>query len=628
VVPVAAILALILPLLGFVFHVAAGRYVSRGTVETVACAAVLGSLIAACLALAAGWGQAGSVTLFPWFRAGGFAASYDLLLDPLSLLMAVLVGFVSLLVHCYSIPFMRWDPGYIRYYGYLNLFVFFMLAVALADNLVFLFLGWEGMGFCSYALIGHWFHSGERTAAARKAFLVTRTGDVAFLIGVALLFAQGVDPSVSGIQAAAGSLPEWTAVLLGLLLLWAAAGKSAQFPLLVWLPEAMAGPTPVSALIHAATMAASGVYLLARLFPVLALSPAVLFCIGTVGTLTALWGAASALAQRDIKRVLAWSTLSQVGFMMLAIGAGDPAASMFHLIVHAFFKSLLFLAAGCLIQALGEEHDIFAMGARLRHRLPGVFWPFLLGVIALAAVPPFAGFWSKGRVLSAVLAQPGAGYAALALAASAAALLTSLYAFRLLLVAFFGRPARTDAPRPESVPGSMTKILWPLALLCIAAGALDLPGHWGAGNWLTGFLASARGVPSGSDGVSETLIVLLDSGLALAGLLLALLAFGPAERFLPRAPVGARLWSLMARGFGLDGAYERLLARPYRYGATLLWLRMEEGVLQTATSGAAALFGRASSEVRLWTTGRLSTYLLMLLAGLALILLIATGMRS
>jgi len=624
----AAILALILPLLGFVFHVAAGGFVYRRTVETVACAAILASLIAACLALAAGWGGASSVTLFSWFRAGDFAASFDLLLDPLSLIMAVLVGFISLLVHCYSVPFMRGDPGYVRYYGYLNLFVFFMLAVALADNLVFLFLGWEGMGLCSYALIGHWFHSKERISAARKAFLVTRTGDVAFLIGVALLFAQGVDPSVSGIQAEAGSLPGWTAVLLGLLLLWAAAGKSAQFPLLIWLPDAMAGPTPVSALIHAATMVASGVYLLARLFPVLALSPAVLLCIGAVGTLTALWGAASALAQRDIKRVLAWSTLSQVGFMMLAIGAGDPAASMFHLIVHAFFKSLLFLAAGCLIQALDEEHDIFAMGAKLRHRLPHVFWPFFLGVLALAAVPPFAGFWSKGRVLSAVLAQPGAGYAALALAASAAALLTSLYSFRLLLLAFFGRPARTDAPSPESVPLSTAWVLWPLALLCIGAGALDLPGHLGASNWLTGFLASAPGVPPGPDTVSETLITLLDTGLALAGLLLALLAYGPAERFFPRVPEGARFWNLMARGFGLEEASTRFIARPYRSVATLLWLRMEEGVLDRTTSGAAALLSRASSGVRLWTTGRLSTYLLMLLAGLTLILLVAAGIWS
>jgi NADH-quinone oxidoreductase subunit L len=206
--------------------------------------------------------------------------------------------------------------------------------------------------------------------------------------------------------------------------------------------------------------------------------------------------------------------------------------------------------------------------------------------------------------------------------------LTSLYAFRLLLVAFFGRPARTDAPHPESVPGSMAKILWPLALLCITAGALDLPGHWGAGNWLTGVLASAPGVPHGPEGVSETLIALLDTGLALAGLLLALLAYGPAERLLPRAPEGARLWHLMARGFGLDKTYERILARPYRSGANLLWLRVEQGLLETASSGAAALLGRASSGVRLWTTGRLSTYLLMLLAGLALILLIAAGMRS
>jgi NADH-quinone oxidoreductase subunit L len=597
-------------------------------VELTACGAVLLSLASACAALALGWGETHTATLHHWFQAGGFTVAADVLLDPLSLVMAVLVTFVSFVVHCYAVAFMRGDEGYRRFYCYLNLFVFFMLVITLADNLVFLFLGWEGVGLCSFLLIGHWLSQEERTAAGRKAFLLTRIGDVAFLIAIAVVFAHFSSPSVSAVHAEAGTVAASTATLLGLLLLWAAAGKSAQFPLLVWLPDAMAGPTPVSALIHAATMVTAGVYLLARLFPLLAQSSAVLSCIAAIGVLTALWGAASALVQRDIKRVLAWSTVSQVGFMVLALGAGDPAGSMFHLVAHAFFKSLLFLAAGCIIKALDEEHDILAMGWRVRHDLPRVFWPFLVGVLALAAVPPVSGFFSKGRILSAVLAQSGWGSAVLACAASAAALLTALYSFRLLFLVFFGQPAEKAPPlRPGSVSGSMTAPLLPLALLALGAGLLNLPGHNGISNWLTRALATVPGVPGAVPQGPEAFVAVLDGLIAGAGLLLGLFLYGPRAsraRPAPAAERGGLRW-LLEQGLGLDLAYERFLARPYRCAARALYQRVETQGLDGTSTAAAGLLARASSGVRLWTTGRLSTYLCMLLAGLALIALIAAA---
>ena len=430
-----------LPFLGAFILAAAGRNLSRKTVETIACASVLGSFLMATFAFFSPGPKTQMVPLFSWIHAGSFSAPMSVHWDPLAAIMALMVTFVSSVIHLYSVGFMRDDEDYVRFFCYLNLFVFAMLVVTLADNMLFFYLGWEGVGFCSYALIGFWYADVVKAAAGRKAFILTRIGDVAFGIAIAFFLFLFDDLSLSSINARAGMLSPAQASILGFLLLWAAVGKSAQLPLAVWLPDAMAGPTPVSALIHAATMVTAGVYLLMTFFPILSLSPDVLLVTAVVGAVTALFAACAALAQRDIKRVLAYSTISQVSYMFLGVGAGDVTGSMFHLLSHAFFKALLFLAAGCIIQALYEEHDILRMG-NLRRRLPGVFPLFLAGALSLGAIPPFGGFFSKDHILMATYSHPESVYKFLWGLGEFTALLTTLYTFRLFFLLFMGKPSQ------------------------------------------------------------------------------------------------------------------------------------------------------------------------------------------
>ena len=485
------ILLLFLPLLGALLSALGGRWLPRRLVEITACAVMVGSAVLALLGLVATWGSTFQLHLFNWVTVGNFSTSMDINYNSLAALMALMVTFVASIIHLYSVDFMRHDDDYARYFAYLNLFVFAMLVITLADNLLFFYLGWEGVGFCSYALIGFWYTDPANAAAGRKAFITTRLGDVAFGIVLALLFWQCGSLSMTAVNAHAGNLSPGMVTLVSLLLLWAAAGKSAQLPLTVWLPDAMAGPTPVSALIHAATMVTAGVYLLMRLFPVVSLSPLALAIIAGVGAVTTLYASLGALGQRDIKRVLAYSTISQVGYMILAVGAADIIGGMFHLLSHAFFKSLLFLAAGYVIQALDEEHDIFKMG-NLRRLLPHIYWPFLIGALCLSAFPLVGGFFSKDRILLATFLQPGISYKIFWTLAAIAALLTPLYTFRMFFLVFLKRP---DGRRPEAikpVPAFMAWVLWPLALLALFDGMLNLP--FGPGkDWLGHFLAALPG---------------------------------------------------------------------------------------------------------------------------------------
>ena len=342
---------------------------------------------------------------------------------------------------------MRDDADYVRYFCYLNLFVFAMLVITMADNLLFVYLGWEGVGFCSYALIGFWYRDEANANAGRKAFICTRIGDIAFGVALGLFFVYFGNFSITYINSHAAGLSPGLVTLLALLLLWAAVGKSAQLPLTVWLPDAMAGPTPVSALIHAATMVTAGTYLLMRLFPVVSLSPTAMLIIAGVGAVTALYASFAALAQWDIKKMLAYSTISQVGYMFLAVGAGDIVGGLFHLVSHAFFKALLFLAAGIVIQALAEEHNIFRMG-NLRRRLPAVYWLFLIGAVSLSAFPLLGGFFSKDRILLATFINPDNTYKIFWILGLVAAFLTPLYTFRVFFVAF---PERPDGRRAEEI---------------------------------------------------------------------------------------------------------------------------------------------------------------------------------
>lgn len=622
------LLLIFLPFLGALILTAIGRRVPRRAVETIACLTVLGSLSMAVIAFVSAGQKSHTVTLFPWFEVGDFSAAMSVYYDPLAAIMALMVTFVSSLIHLYSVSFMREDEDYVRFFCYMNLFVFAMLAVTLADNLLFLYLGWEGVGFCSYALIGFWYSDEGKATAGRKAFVLTRIGDVAFGIAIAFLFCIYHSLSIFTINGQASSLSAGAATILGLLLLWAAVGKSAQLPLAVWLPDAMAGPTPVSALIHAATMVTAGVYLLMRFFPLVSLSPPVLLTIAIVGAFTSFFAACAALSQKDIKRILAYSTISQVSYMFLGVGAGDVIGGMFHLLSHAFFKALLFLAAGCVIQVLNEERDIFRMG-NLRHRLPMVFWLFLAGALALGAIPPFGGFFSKDRILLAAFIHPEPSYKILWGVAAVTALLTPLYIFRLFFIVFLKRPATSkESVQNEQEIAPMPKLmvwtLWPLAILSLIAGLLNLPQIWSGNEWLARYLSSVPGsVPSlAASPALEGRMEMVTGLLSVVVLVFSFYLYRPQKFRVSPTPgvLPQSLEQLFFSGFYLDRFYQVALARPYQRIARFLWLRIDEGAVDAGLDQTGNLFPVFSIGLQLWTTGRLSTYLKMLLLGFTAIL--------
>jgi NADH-quinone oxidoreductase subunit L len=561
------------------------------------------------------------LTLFDWIQVGNFSASMTVFYDPLAAIMALMVTFVSSLIHLYSVSFMRDDKDYVRYFCYMNLFVFSMLVITLADNLVFLYLGWEGVGFCSYILIGFWYSDVINATAGRKAFILTRIGDVAFGIAIALFFLILDQLSIFSINSKAASLGVGTATLLALLLFWGAVGKSAQLPLVVWLPDAMAGPTPVSALIHAATMVTAGAYLLMRLFPVIALSSIAMVIIATVAAFTGLFAALAALGQKDIKRILAYSTISQVSYMFLGVGAGDATGGMYHLLSHAFFKALLFLGAGCVIQTLHEEHDIFKMG-NLRNRLPVVFWLYLVGSISLAAIPPFGGFFSKDRILLSTFSHPEPIYKSLALIAEIGAVITVLYTFRMFFVAFLRRPSVREEFKEKDlqIPKFMVWINFPLAILAILAAALNFPAAFGGNAWLAHYLASIPGgIPLFPASAPLERSIEIGSGLLnIVVLIAAYFVYRPQARFLGSpTPVvfRQRLEELLSSGFHLDRLYQIALVKPYQAMARILWLKVDEEVVDDQFDATANTFRFFSFGLQRWTTGRLSTYLKMLLLG-------------
>jgi NADH-quinone oxidoreductase subunit L len=607
-------LMLLFPLVGACLQALNGQRLGRRGSGLLAAAAIAGALITA---IAAIWNLGVTphrVSFGTWFAFDGFSASFSLLYDRVAGLMTTTVTFVALLIHIYSAIYMREDKSFARYFCYLNLFVFFMLVIALADDLVFLFMGWEGVGFCSFALIGFWHGKISNVDAGRKAFLMTRVGDLGFVAALAILVAAFGQASLSNIAVQSGTMSTGMATTVGFLFLFAAIGKSAQLPLSSWLPDAMAGPTPVSALIHAATMVTAGVYLLMRLEPLLTFAPDVSMTAALIGAATALYGAACALGQCDIKRILAYSTISQVGYMFLAAGCGDMTGAMFHLQAHAFFKSLLFMAAGIMIQACDEEHDIFRMGARLRQAMPGVFTLFACGAAALSALPFTSGYFSKGRTLADALAHPEPFFLLAFSMGLAAAFLTALYVFRLLFVAFFATPADPARLRPQPALAHMEWPLWPLALLALAYGCINLPEFMGLRPWLDIYLAGTVTPNPPQVEHAERFVAVLDAFMALAGLWMAWMLYKP-SRHETAAPAGA-----FTAGLGLDGLYRRFLAAPYVRLAAFLWRGVDEDVLNgAATAAASGVFG-LSETLRRTGPRRVSASLVTLFAAVAVLL--------
>jgi len=595
------LLLALLPLSGVRLPARAAGAVGTGAVGAAGvAAAALAARFLAAPPPPGGW----TVPLWTWARAGGFSSSLALRLDALSLVLVLVVTGVGFLIHLYAVAYMAEEEGVTRFFAAMNLFVASMLALVLAADLVLLFVGWEGVGLCSYLLIGFWDREPANGRAARKAFVVTRIGDTFLALGL-LLIADRL--GTLEIAAAASRAQElWApgstlAVAAAALLLAGAVGKSAQLPLQTWLPDAMAGPTPVSALLHAATMVTAGVYLVARTHAFFTLAPAVMAAVAAVGAATLLLAAGAALAQRDIKRVLAYSTMSQVGYMFLALGVGAWSAALFHLVTHAFFKALLFLAAGVVVRALDEERDIFRMGG-LRRQLPLAWWSMLAGGASLSALPLVtAGFYSKDEILASAWASGPAG-GALWLAGAAGAFLTSLYTFRMILRVFTGPPVREVTRRPgtaETVP------LLVLGALALGAGALQLGGPGSSGPFLRGLLETALPpfVPDAARAGLGGTLRLLAAALSLGGAYLAARLFvARGGRELRTGRAGALATAAAAGGWGFDRLYRALLVAPFlslarRLAGDPLDL-VPDGVVFFARGAAAALSRAQSGRVR------------------------------
>lgn len=492
-----------------------------------------------------------------------------LYLDPLSAVMIFVITFVGALIHLYSSEFLIDDEGYSRFFAYMNLFVASMLILVLADNLLFLFLGWEGVGLCSYLLIGFWYQDSENGLAARKAFIVTRMGDVAMTIGLLLLATNLGTLNIQELMhSAAQNWPVGSglAVAASLLLLGGAVGKSAQLPLQTWLPDAMAGPTPVSALIHAATMVTAGVYLVARTHVLYSLAPSVQLLVAIIGALTLLLAGFSALTQWDIKRVLAYSTISQIGYMFLANGVGAWSAAIFHFMIHAFFKALLFLSAGVIINSLHHEHNIFKMGG-LRKQLPVAFWAFLIGGSALSAVPIIsAGFYSKDLILSYAWSS-NAGGPWLWAAGWVGAFLTGIYTFRLIFIVFFGE-AKSQVEKKPGWP--MTTPLLVLSVLSVFGGLVELPKFMGNIPLFTDFLHSVLpAVNTAHENTgTEAILEILAAAASLGGIYFGYLFFLRYPVWLQQKAQtrsGKALHHFLFTGWGFDWLYDKGLVRPYHW---------------------------------------------------------------
>jgi NADH-quinone oxidoreductase subunit L len=563
-----------LPLAGFLALVIGARLPRRVAavigVGSVGAAMVVALAIAARFMAAPPPGHAFTQVLWQWMKVSDFEPRVALYLDPLAVVMVAVVTGVGFLIHLYSARFMGRDEGHNRFFAYMNLFVASMLILVLADNLLLLYLGWEGVGLCSYLLIGFWYKDAANARAAIKAFVVTRVGDAAMAIGLLLLFMSLGTLEIQPLMAKAAD--RWPAgcgmaMAAAALLLGGAVGKSAQLPLQTWLPDAMAGPTPVSALIHAATMVTAGVYLIARMHVIFELAPPVQRLVAIIGAATLLLAGASALAQCDIKRVLAYSTISQVGYMFLALGVGAWGAGIFHFMTHAFFKSLLFLGAGVVILAMEEEHDMLKMGG-LRKAMPLVFWTFLIGACSLAALPlATAGFYSKDLILAEAWASPKGGPWLWA-AGAAGAVITSIYTFRMVFLTFFGPMKKAPGVRPGVMMGLPLVVL---AAFSIVGGFVQMPEGMGDVQLFAGFVKPVLPAAPIEPGVGGPTLALglAAAAASLLGILAAWWLFLARPALIEsavRSPIGAALHKLWFEGWGFDRLYDLLLVRP------LVWL--------------------------------------------------------
>jgi NADH-quinone oxidoreductase subunit L len=566
--------------------------------------------------------------VYTWMAAGDYTVDVAFRLDALSALMLSFVTFVGTLIHVYSVGYMQKEEGYGRYFSYLNLFMFAMLTLVLADSLPLLFVGWEGVGLCSYLLIGYYYDKDFCAAAGKKAFIANRVGDFGMILGIFGVFALFGTADFSFVelakhQALAGNAPLGVYVVC-LLLFLGACGKSAQIPLYVWLPDAMAGPTPVSALIHAATMVTAGVYLVARCSALFVLAPDALTLVAWIGAGTAIFAATIGLAQNDIKKVLAYSTVSQLGYMFLACGVGAFSAGMFHVFTHAFFKACLFLGSGSVIMSMHHEQDMRKMGG-LARRIPQTFWTMFVATLAIAGIFPLAGFFSKDMILGSAAAS---GHWALYAVGLFTAGLTAFYMFRLVSMTFFGQ-SRGHAEHAHESPATMTVPLWILAAFSVVAGLLGVPAALGGSDRIGRFLEASVAHPEiheMSHGL-EIGLMALSLGVAVTGLAWAWRwygkAAGPAEAVSPQAhafyeKTGA-LGRLVANKWNVDEGIEALVLSPFRKIGTFLWRGFDALFIDGIANASAFLVELLGDLLRFFTTGHVRNYALAFTLGFAVL---------
>jgi NADH-quinone oxidoreductase subunit L len=616
----------LLPLLAFLVVGLGGHWI-KSRAHLVAVPAVLGSLLPSLLALfeTAG-GKNIAIPLYSWMTSGDLHIELGLYVDRLTTVMLVLVTTVSSLVHIYTIGYMQGDKGYARFFSYIALFTFSMLMLVMADNFLQLFVFWEAVGLCSYLLIGHWYERDAARAAATKAFIVNRIGDFGFLLGLLMILytfgsleyrhvlAQAADfagATTNLLGPIGGTWQISTLTLICLLLFVGAIGKSAQFPLHVWLPDAMEGPTPISALIHAATMVTAGVFMVARLAPLYNASPTAMTIVAATGAFTMLLGASIALTQNDIKRIVAYSTVSQLGYMIMACGLGAYSAGMYHLLTHGAFKALLFLAAGSVIIALHHEQDIRRMGG-LKARLPTTYWTMVIGSLALAGFPLTSGFFSKDEILAGAWAAGSFGKV-LAVLGLMTAGVTAFYSFRLIFVVFWGN-SRVDphhAPHIHEPSSTMTIPLTILAILSIAAGYVGI----------SSFLNPVFGETEGHHGPASMVIMVLASIMGLAGIGAAYVIYVQSPWLSDRlAHQWQQVYQLSLNKWYVDEAYDRIMVQPTFRIADRMWTRIDVGMIDGAVNGVARAIAWWGWFMRLFQSGQTQHYALGMMLGAVLIL--------
>jgi len=640
----------IFPVLGALINGVWGRTQIRNRAPVIAVAAVSASFLLSCLVflgVAAG-SPATTLTLYEWIASANFRVNIAFLIDPLTAIMLMVVTGVGLLVHIYSIGYMHEEKGSYRFFTYLNLFMFSMLILVLADNYLLMFVGWEGVGLCSYLLIGYWYQRPSATNAGNKAFIVNRIGDAGFLLGIFSLFVTFGSVRYADIFPHAKIMSEAAATAITLFLLVGAAGKSAQIPLYVWLPDAMEGPTPVSALIHAATMVTAGIYMIVRSNALFDLAPFSLEVVAVVGAVTAVFAASIGLVQNDIKRVLAYSTISQLGYMFLACGVGAYLSGVFHLFTHAFFKGLLFLGSGSVIHSLSGEQDMRKMGG-LSNKIPLTYKTFLIGTVAIAGIPPLSGFWSKDEILSSAFSS---GHYLLWGIGLVGAFMTSFYMFRLLFLTFHG-PSRVDHDVEHHIHESPSTMTTPLIILAGFSLLIGLiVGFPPDSGWIHRFLSPILVSAGEHEAEGHALSLGLELGLMFLSTVVAAAGWALARHFYIKEPALPKILAQRAHGlyitllnkYWVDELYRALIVQPILRLADFLWAldrwvldglvngagwvtllesRISEildiYVVDGAVNGVSATLDVGARGLRRLQTGAVQNYILAMAAGVAIL---------